>query len=235
MEKPIEERFPEIERIIKGYDKENKVLSMDSVSIENYPKVFTLCSASVFEKRIKEKLNLFLVNPREPIVSSYPKIKKIIDKNPNNYIDKIFGKLKAFNDSNGIDTLDASEFYELFGGDIFKLTIAKAYEELREMQKTHANNQAEKMLDLISSGYKDCEEPYALLIDMVEQLDLCSFERAEESYLSIKLRRNKVAHNYMNDLLDSFNDLRLFYYGAALYITSVDSAISGLVSENESH
>ena len=228
MGEPIENIFPEIDRIIRGYDKENKVLKIDSVSIENYPKVFTLCAASVFEKRIKDKLKLFLSNPVSPINTSYPSIWSIVSSSSDKAVDKIFAKFEAYN-SNGIDHLDASKFYNLFGGITFKNAVATEYEALRELQKNHAGEQATRVLGLISSGYKDLDDSYAILIDMVDQLNLCTFERAEEAYLNIKLRRNKVAHNFMTELLDSFNDLRIFYYGAALYIASVDKVLSSLI------
>ena len=202
---------------------------MDSVSIENYPKVFTLCSASVFEKRIKDKLQLFLNNPINPISTSYPSIMTLINRHHDKAVDKIFAKLEAYN-LNGIDHLDASKFYDLFGGTIFKNIIISEYENLRELQRNHAHEQADKVFELISLGYKDVEDSYAILLDMVDQLELCTFDRAEEAYLNIKLRRNKVAHVFTAELLDSFNDLRIFYYGAALYIASVDKTISGLVN-----
>lgn len=230
MGEQIEELFPEIEHIIRGYDKESEVLSIDSVSIENYPKVFTLCSASVFEKRIKDKLRIFLNNPQSVLSLSYPGVVNMINRHHDNAVDKIFAKLKAYN-ANGIDCLDASGFYDLFGGVVFKNAIATEYDRLREEQKNSANAKAIKLFELISMGYMEYENSYAILIDMVERLDLCTFDRAEEAYLSIKLRRNKVAHNYITELLDSFNDLRAFYYGAALYIASVDTILSGMVSQ----
>ena len=146
--------------------------------------------------------------------------------------DTIFGRFVASNRF-GIERLDATEFYRLFGGDSFKSIVKERFNELRDRQKTHANEQATRMGDLIATGYWQNEDSYAILIDMVDQLDRCTFDRAELAYLNIKLRRNKVAHNYMTELLDSFNDLRMFYYGASLYIVAVYEALSELIDSSE--
>lgn len=227
----IEQFFPAIERVIIGYDKENKVYNSNSISIENYPKVLTLCSASVFEKTIKDRVRLFLSHPASPIATTYPQIARIPPRSSKPVEDAIFGGFVASNRS-GVENLDATRFYGLFGGASFKKSIETKFIELRDKQKKHADEQVSKMADLIATGYCQNEDSYAILIDMVEQLDRCTFDRAESAYLNIKLRRNKVAHNYMTELLDSFNDLRVFYYGASLYIAAVYEALSELIDSS---
>ena len=227
----IEQFFPSIERVIAGYDCENKTYNSRSVSIENYPKVLTLCSASVFEKTIKDRVRLFLKHPASPISSTYPQIARMSHKNSKPLEDTIFGKFVASNRS-GVENLDATRFYDLFGGMSFKILVETKFIELRDRQKMHADDQAKKMADLIKTGYRQNEESYSILIDMVDQLDRCTFDRAESAYLNIKLRRNQVAHDYMTDLLDSFNDLRVFYYGASLYIVAVYEALSELIDSS---
>lgn len=226
----IEDFFPEIERVIKGYDNEVKLLNSDSVCIENYPKVFTLCSASVFEKRIKDRIRLIKAQPAVSLEIELPQLYRIITSRPNDYVDGVFGKFVASNKT-GSDVLDATKFYELFGGDSFKRSIQAEYNRLLENQKEHIDNQIVILGELLERHYSKYENDYADLLEMQEKLNSYTFERAEAAYLNLKLRRNKVAHYYMIETLDSFSDLRSFYYGASLYVAAVNNILQNYISE----
>lgn len=54
-------------------------------------------------------------------------------------------------------------------------------------------------------------------------------EDAEKAYLSIKLRRNRVTHDYINGLSDTFADIRKFYNIAVIYVVSLQTAIQDLI------
>ena len=65
-----------------------------------------MSAASSFEHNIKNACQDFLDNPKLPLVPNYPKT-NFIRQSP--LVDKIYGKLEAYND-NGIEHLDAENF-----------------------------------------------------------------------------------------------------------------------------
>lgn len=46
----------------------------------------------------------------------------------------------------------------------------------------------------------------------------------------MKLRRNQVAHNYVNGLSDTFNDIQKFYDIAVIYVVALEEAIEKLTN-----
>jgi len=227
----IGDYYPEIHRVIKGYDEEAVLLRTDSVSIENYPKVFTLCSASVFETRIKKEIDLFLSHPASPITTTYPLMNVLLSHNGNKTVDKAFAKLKGYLDSNtGAEVLNATDFYDLFGSLSFRNAVENEYNNYLNFQQSYVATQAHNLeVVWLQSDGKYVEKEYSEMVYIRDTLKMCTFTSAEYDYLNIKLRRNKVAHNYMINTLDSFSDLRKFYYGASIYVYAVVQAIHNLV------
>lgn len=69
---------------------------------------------------------------------------------------------------------------------------------------------------------------YAKQCDLRTQIAICSFENAEKAYLNMKLRRNRVAHDYLNGLSDTFEDIQKFYYVAVIYVVALEESIGAL-------
>lgn len=65
---------------------------------------------------------------------------------------------------------------------------------------------------------------------MYDQYNNCSFETAEYEFLSLKKRRNDVAHNYIDGLSDTFNDIKKSYYLADIYVTALERTIVELTN-----
>ena len=59
---------------------------------------------------------------------------------------------------------------------------------------------------------------------------ILSFDDAEKAFLSLKLRRNRVAHDYINGMTDTFVDIQNFYDIAVIYVVSLEAAIEELTN-----
>lgn len=221
--------YQELDKLIREYDEDTKLIRPDKLIIINYPKVFAMSVASSFEFYIKECINDFLTNPLQPIASAYPKIQSLSQKNPNKPLtDKIYAKLLSYED-HGAVVLDATKFYDLFGGAPFRSSIMANFSTEQISRQTHMESLLGPLADLLGTSDK-IDEEYAKLSDIKDRLDICSFIKAEQAFLSLKLRRNRVAHNYLHGLSDSFEDIRNFYYDAILYVVSLEKAISTLTA-----
>lgn len=221
--------YQELDKLIQEYDEDIKLIRADKLIIINYPKVFTMSVGSSFEYYIKERINEFLLNPLQLIEPNYPKIHALSKKDKNKPMaDKVYAKLLSYA-KEGVETLDASCFYDLFGGESFKNNVISNFLSEREARLTETDRRLQPLGDLIGTDDK-YDEDYAKYSDIKERLENCSFNNAEQAFLSIKLRRNRVAHNYLHGLSDSFEDIRNFYYDAVLYVIALEKAISDLTA-----
>lgn len=219
--------YQELDKLISEYEVDIKLINSERLIIKNYPKVFTMSVVSSFEYYIKDYLKEFIVSQGNDISTMYPCIDALLRQNQNrSIIDKMYAKLKGY-EKEGIENLNATEFYILFNGNDFRNKVINNFFIERQ-------NRIEKVEDMInkltlfigtSSIYDD---DYAKYTDIKERLDLCTFDQAEKAFLSLKLRRNRVAHNYLNGLTDSFEDIRNFYYDAVLYVVALESALESL-------
>ena len=144
--------------------------------------------------------------------------------------DKMYAKLIGAED-NGVEILDASQFYDLFGGTAFKMDLISRFASEKACRKTDAENVAQVLSVHLGTNEK-IDEEYAKQSDIADRLHVCTFEIAERAFLSLKLRRNKVAHNYLHGLSDSFGDIRAFYYDAISYVVALEGAIENLTNTN---
>ena len=71
---------------------------------------------------------------------------------------------------------------------------------------------------------------YAKQCDLKIELDRCSFDDAESAFLNLKLRRNRVAHDYIHGLSDTFEDILKFYNLAVIYAIAIEEAIKNLTA-----
>lgn len=162
----------------------------------------------------------FLDSPKYPIDENYPKIRSI-KKAP--IVNGMYSKLEAYNNDEG-ECLKADGFYELFNGQVFKARVESFFGI--ELQKRL--QQTQERIDILIP-LAEMDETYVL--DRVKQDDLkdalerCSFEDAENAFLSLKLRRNRVAHDYINGLSDTFSDIQKFYDIAVVYVIALEASI----------
>lgn len=143
--------------------------------------------------------------------------------------DKIFAKLEGY-ENGGIQVLNANPFYDLFGGQVFIDSVKQYFEEERLRR-------IEKEVKLINGIYalleqsRQYDEDYAKHSDIKERLQQCTFDIAQNAYLTLKFKRNRVAHDYVNGLTDSFEDIRNFYYDAVIFVIGLEKAIIGLTNQ----
>ena len=217
--------YNELDRLISEYEKDVKLIKDDKLIMKNYPKLFVMSVASLFEHEVKCLLENFYNNPIAQIPVAYPKIDRLARGRGNKPIeDRLFAKFESYENNAGSLVLNAEEFYELFGGISFRSVVCQNY-ELERINRLQKEEQMLSNLVTLLGENEQYEEDYAKHCDIKERLERCTFERAEQAYLSLKLRRNKVAHNYIFGLLDSFEDVRNFYYDAILYIIGLEKAI----------
>ncbi len=224
--------YGELDNLIREQEEDSKTIKSDKLIMKNYPKVFVMSSASLFEHNLKERCQDFLDLPKKPIQSDYPLIEKLKAKQKNKpLVDKMFAKLNGY-ENDGVETLSAEPFYELFGGSAFKADIVSCFAILKEERLQKTIEYIDRLQPLLTNDER-YEFEYAKQCEIKEKLEQCSFEDAEKAYLSIKLRRNRVAHNYLYGLSDTFNDIRDFYYDSVLYVLALEQTIVGLTNNND--
>lgn len=222
------DKYNELDRLIREYEEDFKTIREDKLIMKNYPKVLVMSIASLFEKQLKITCQNFIDNPKCPILTTYPQIDRLACRNPNKpLIDKMFAKLEGYYDTNGSETLNAQKFYDLFGGSNFKNDVERNFNTVRLKKINQVDAILSNLVNLLDEG-EQYEYSYAKQADLKEKLDVCSFDMAENAYLALKLRRNRVAHDYINGLSDTFEDIENFYYDAILYIVSLEYTIEEL-------
>ena len=218
-------RYTDLDKLIKEYEEDTINLRSERLIMKNYPKVLTMSAASSFEYNIKNACQDFLDNPKLPISTNYPKIPRL--KSPT--LDSIYGKFKTLNPQTKVENLDASEFYALFGGSTFKTSVISFFNS----EKAQKTSETQNLVDSLEPLF-DVNDSYALAYltadELLEQLKNTSFDDSEEAFLNLKLRRNRVAHDYINGLSDTFEDIRKFYNLAVLYAISIEKAIKDLTA-----
>ena len=221
--------YQELDKLIREYEEDSKLIRSDKLIIINYPKVLTMSAASSFEYYLKERINDFVASPKQPIATNYPQINTLMRQHTNKPMaDKIYAKLIGV-ENNGLEVLDASKFYALFGGVTFVTDLTSRFVIEKTRRKAVAEGLTQSFLPLLGTNDK-IDEEYAKQSEISDRLDVCTFDIAEKAFLSLKLRRNKVAHNYLHGLSDSFGDIRAFYYDAISYVVALEEAIKNLTA-----
>lgn len=224
-------QYRELDQLIKEYEQDYRTIKSDRLIMKNYPKVFTMSAASSFEHQLKCRCKDFLDSPNLPLQTNYPKV-FFLQKKKKPVVDQMFTKLKGYED-NGIECLNAQEFYDLLGGATFQNTVEQNYESERTSTLQHIEGTITVLSSLLEQDSENEQYAfdYAKQSDLKEQLECCSFSDAEKSYLSLKLRRNRVAHNYIDGLSDTFEDIQKFYNTAVLYVIALETSIIALTQQ----
>lgn len=218
-------KYKELDTLISEYEADSKMIRDDKMIMKNYPKVLVMSMASLFEKELKNTCQNFLDKPTKPLSSNYAKIDSLKHKSSNKPLtDKMFAKLEGYYDKNGKEVLSAQKFYDLFGGNVFRNEVELKFNNVLIHKKQQVSFSLTNLKNLCGREER-FEDEWGRQSDIMDQLKTCSFNKAEEAYLSLKLRRNRVAHDYINGLSDSCKDIEQFYYDAILYIISLEAAI----------
>lgn len=215
-------QYGDIEKLIKEYEEDFNTIRQERIIMRNYPKVLVISAASFFECQIKKKCEAFINNPKLPIDVNYPKIFALSGNKPK--VDQMFAKLCAY-ENNGVETLNAKKFYNLFGANKFECDVKLKYNN----ERLNYISIIDELISNLKPLYEKDEDKYGFdylkQCELKEELKKCSFTDAEISYLSLKLKRNRLAHDYINGLSDTFEDLRSFYNKAVIYVVSLEKAI----------
>lgn len=219
-------RYADIDKLIREYEEDSKSIRSERMVMKNYPKVLTMSVASSFEYNIKKICKEFCDNPKLPIKNNYPHI-KAIKRLP--IVDEMYKKIVAYNGSDGVEHLSADEFYELFNGQDFKLRLENIFEIELQAQIQKTEKQIDSLIPLLDTNERYAFE-YVKQCDLKESYEKCSFKDAEKAFLSLKLRRNQLAHNYIEGLSDTFVDIRKFFDIAVIYVIALELAIEELTN-----
>lgn len=224
-----ENQFYELDKLIREYDEDNRTIRSERYIMKVYPKLLVLSVASLFEVQIKNYCNEFINHPINSLSIDYPQINSMFH-NRKPVVDQMFAKLEAYKDAS--EHLDAEPFYNLFGGQAFKSTISSFFASEKEERLISVHSRIDSLNALVEESIQ-YEFDYAKQTDLADQLESSSFASAEYAYLSLKLRRNCVAHDYINGMSDSFEDIQKLYNIATLYVISLEKAIQSITAISE--
>lgn len=217
--------YAELDKLITEYEQDSRTIRSERMVMKNYPKVLIMSAVSSFEYNIKNRCQDFYDNPKQSIAQNYPKI-NAIKRNP--IVDQMYNKMLAYND-NGVECLSADGFYDFFNGQIFKARVQTIFATELQKKILYTESQINFLSPLLGTS-DQYDSDYAKFCDLKNVYERCSFDDAEKAFLSLKLRRNRVAHDYINGLTDTFVDIQNFYDIAVIYVVSLEIAIEELTN-----
>lgn len=222
--------YHKLDKLISEYEEDARTIRSDKLIMLNYPKVFIMSVACSFEHQLKINIKDFIDFPQSPIQGTYPNIFRLLNHNPNKPItDKIYAKLEGY-ENNGVETLDANKFYYLFGGQPFVNNVETNFNIERSKRIGEIDSIITGLQSLLGQDDR-YDIDYAKNGDIKDRLVQCTFDMSEKAFLSLKIRRNRVAHDYINGSSDSFEDIRNFYYDAVLYIIALETTLVSLTNK----
>jgi hypothetical protein len=221
--------YADLDKLIDEYEDDNRTLRPEKFIMLNYPKLFIMSVASLFENQIKRNCDDFIDHPLIPLSIHYPYINNL----SSNFLSKsemIYRTFYTKDNNTGEMHLDASKFYELFNGNSFKSKVKTQFQSELIIRSSYFSKQIDSLTNLLGVGTDNqkYERDYAKFCDYQDRISNCTFESAEESFLSIKYKRNMVAHDYINGTSDTFEDIRNLYLLASVYMVSLSKSIQAL-------
>ena len=220
----IENHYPTIKRLIDEYHNDRGIFAAQKEIFLYYPQLFILTLVSQFEKEIKNKINDVISNPIIPLLQISTQLDLIVARNPNKYIDKLYGKFLAYATPTGV-LLSATNFYGLFGGQSFKIKVEQYFIQEKQVQISEYQQIINFLLPLLSTS-DDYNEKYAENDEILGIIQSLTFSEAETAFLELKLRRNNVAHDFFSGTTDTFEDIKKLYYQAVLFVVALKKGLS---------
>lgn len=223
----LEDHFPEVKIQIDEYNEFNNIVRSDKQLYVMYPKILNLCVASLFEKQIKKICGDIVAKPKKSAFSD-AKLQAFVKKNANKYIDKIYASIRAYIDSNGQEVLSLQAFYDLFGGNVFEQNVEALFNCELSKQINSYEEFIGKITPCVAMDVK-YESNLVFADNVLQQLKSNSFNKAKEAFLRLKERRNRIAHDFMCQFNDTYNDIICLYNDAALFVYALKTALSNLI------
>ena len=223
----LEDYFPEIKIQIDEYYEFSNIVRSDKQLFAQYPKILSLSVASLFENQIK-KLCAEIVDKPKLSVFSDVTLQALVCKNRNKYVDKIYGHIWGYIDENGQEVLSMQNFYNLFGGIAFEQRVESYFKEELPIQIHSYEEFVAKVSACVSIDSK-YESNFMFADAVLQQLKSNTFTIARDSFLRLKERRNRIAHDFMCVFNDTYNDIVCLYDQAALFVYALKKALSDLI------
>jgi len=218
--------YNEIESIISDYDLLKQYFMPNSAVMHEFPKMLLMSIVSLFEVRLKTQLSQIITKVDSGSLTTLPNISVLrYDQRTSDFL---YRKFYTFNMRLQREELTAQPFYNVFGGQAFINVVRTDFNNKRSDELIALDNEINKLLDL-AIGNPKYEAPWIEKVDEKDTLTNLNFEEAERSFLSLKLRRNRLAHDYINGLSDTFEDINLFYRKSQIYVSVICDYLSSMV------
>ncbi|WP_024859097.1 hypothetical protein [Ruminococcus albus] len=214
-------KYQDINKTIDEYYADVKTIKFERKIIEYYPRTLILLVASKYESSIKDKINAFLYHPKSlwQSLANNVKNKGDIDKLPEIAFKKFYTN----------PSLDASQFYNFWGGITFRDKVKTRFEFLNNEIISQIEEILRKLEDISSLKNIDKEfEKYDAINDCLK----INFDDAEQSFLEIKKQRNCVAHNFLStEFSSTFEIVVELYYKSMSYAMALEDIFIDMTEE----
>jgi len=224
----ISSPYDQLDKLIDEYEEDSRRIRSDTFMMRNYPKLFVMSAASLFEKQVKKRCADLIEFPLAPIDATYPTLHRIMTqmRSRRTIVDSIFGRFYTINPQTQQEDLRADQFYLLFGAS-FKTSVESNFNAVLANRIAIYENKI-TTISAISDQEDYYEKLYVKYCEVKDGLDKCTFIIAERAFLTLKLKRNRVAHDFTAMLNDSFNEIKGFYLDALVYVMAVEQAVLDL-------
>ena len=217
----LQDLYPEIHRIIDEHEIDSRYLNSNKTILSHYPKILILSVISYFEKKIKNCCSNIINNPVSSFIQPR-KLQQIVSNNGSKYLDKIYAQLEGYMNLSGCEVLNATKFYDLFGGTNFLNDLHSTFSTVRTSLLNEYSTWLSNWATYFGTNLGDQFDNRYLEHEYIkDRLIILNFQESESSFLLLKLKRNIISHNYINGISDSFSDLKTIYYDANPYIQSL--------------
>lgn len=228
-------KYQDINKTIDEYYIDQKTIRSERKIIEYYPRTLLLLITSTYESAIKNRINTFVMHPKASeqrlieYARDYPKLNEGSDKKikKKELHEVAYQRLRA--KSNSDENGDATPFYDLWGGTIFKEKVKNQFQEIR----SNKNETVTSILDQLSTitQIENIENEYTKY-DTIKDCINITFEVAEQSFLELKKKRNRVAHNFLtNNFSNTFEEIVVLYYNSMYYAMALEDIFIDMTEE----
>lgn len=218
--------YDEIENIIRDYYKLKPHFNPNSAIMDEFPKMLLMSIVCQFEVHIKTQLSQIITKVDSGTLTSLPNISMLGNTKRNS--DYLYGGFYTFNKRLQIEELSSQRFYSFFGGHAFEDAVKNKFIDKRNNEQIDLEDEINMLYDLASKN-SEYEEKWIEKVDEKDTLINLNFEESERSFLCLKLRRNRLAHDYINGLSDTFEGINLFYRKAQVYVLALHDCLSNFL------
>ena len=213
--------YPAIKSIFDDYYNVKRQLNNRNLIMINYPKVIAMTMGSCFENAVSKRIDDFIVKPILSPAISFPPISAgggfTVGGNA-------YKKLKSSPSPGTSGLYNAQDFYNLFGT-TFKEMVENEYNILYNDFKNDVLSEEPYIMRSysIDSENPNNKDEFEELISLIDVKDTLNFIDAEQHLMMIKNKRNKVAHNFLDNFSLSVDELREYYFRARLFVKALEN------------